>query len=208
MIINIAHTKGGVGKTTIATNLSITLNAPIIDLDLQKSSKRFMRLRSLSNLNHPQVFDKLTDELLKEYKGNPKKHLIIDSGGMDNNIIRQGLEFSDLIITPVSISQVEFFGLQDFDELLNSANSTISRNKTYVLLNNINHRSKKEIEMAKEFIKSDFNFNMFTSMIGSRKTYKDAYAEGKSVIEKGKSTAAASELTELIKEIKKVIKKV
>lgn len=208
MIINIAHTKGGVGKTTIATNLSITLNAPIIDLDLQKSSKRFMRLRSLSNLSDLPVFDELTDQLLNEYKGNHKKHLIIDSGGMDNNIIRQGLEYSDLIITPVSISQVEFFGLQDFDELLNCASSTISRDKTYVLLNNINTRSKKEITMAKEFIKSDFNFNMFTSMIGSRKTYKDAYAEGKSVIEKGKKTTAASELTALIIEIKKIIKKV
>ena len=36
MIINVSHTKGGVGKTMIATNLSISLVAPIVDLDIQQ----------------------------------------------------------------------------------------------------------------------------------------------------------------------------
>ena len=38
MIINIAHTKGGVGKSTLATNLAVEMNCPILDLDMQKSS--------------------------------------------------------------------------------------------------------------------------------------------------------------------------
>ena len=42
MIINVAHTKGGVGKTMIATNLSIAFIAPILDLDIQQSSNRFL----------------------------------------------------------------------------------------------------------------------------------------------------------------------
>ena len=45
MIINIAHTKGGVGKSTLATNLAVELNCPILDLDKQGSSKYFNELR-------------------------------------------------------------------------------------------------------------------------------------------------------------------
>ena len=111
MIINISHTKGGVGKTMIATNLSISLVAPIVDLDIQQSSSRFFQLREQEGLNRLPVYTELTEELIAEYKGNKKKHLIIDSGGMDNNSIRQGLIVSDMIISPVAISQVEILSL-------------------------------------------------------------------------------------------------
>ena len=98
MIINIAHTKGGVGKTAIATNLSIALASPILDLDIQQSSNRFFQLREEEGLNTLPVYNHLTDELIEKYKSNPKHHLIIDSGGMDNDVIRKGLEVADLII--------------------------------------------------------------------------------------------------------------
>lgn len=39
-------------------------------------------------------------EILREYSENPKQHIIIDSGGMDNDLIRYGIELSDIIITP------------------------------------------------------------------------------------------------------------
>ena len=77
---------------------------------------------------------------------------------MDNNSIRQGLIVSDMIISPVAISQVEIFGLQDFNELLNSAGEVIDRNKTFVLLNNVNKQAKKEIQHIKELISSEFDF--------------------------------------------------
>ena len=41
MIINVAHTKGGVGKTTIAVNLAIEMNSDLFDLDNQNSSYNF-----------------------------------------------------------------------------------------------------------------------------------------------------------------------
>ena len=33
MVINLSHQKGGVGKSTLATNLAVELKAVIIDLD-------------------------------------------------------------------------------------------------------------------------------------------------------------------------------
>ena len=193
MIINISHTKGGVGKTMIATNLSISLVAPIVDLDIQQSSSRFFQLREQEGLNRLPVYTELTEELIAEYKGNKKKHLIIDSGVMDNNSIRQGLIVSDIIISPVAISQVEIFGLQDFNELLNSAGEVIDRNKTFVLLSNVNKQAKKEIQYIKELISIEFDFVLLNTILGTRKAYKDAYSFGKSVVEFAPQSPASEE---------------
>ena len=208
MIINISHTKGGVGKTMIATNLSISLVAPIVDLDIQQSSSRFFQLREQEELNRLPVYTELTEELIAEYKGNKKKHLIIDSGGMDNNSIRQGLIVSDMIISPVAISQVEIFGLQDFNELLNSAGEVINRNKTFVLLNNVNKQAKKEIQHIKELISSEFDFVLLNTILGTRKAYKDAYSFGKSVVELAPQSPASEEIVNLTNEIRQYIERI
>ena len=207
MIINISHTKGGVGKTMIATNLSISLVAPIVDLDIQQSSSRFFQLREQEGLNRLPVYTELTEELIAEYKGNKKKHLIIDSGGMDNNSIRQGLIVSDMIISPVAISQVEIFGLQDFNELLNSAGEVIDRNKTFVLLNNVNKQAKKEIQHIKELISSEFDFVLLNTILGTRKAYKDAYSFGKIVVELAPQSQASEEIVNLTNEIRQYIER-
>lgn len=207
MIINISHTKGGVGKTMIATNLSISLVAPIVDLDIQQSSSRFFQLREQEGLNRLPVYTELTEELIAEYKDNKKKHLIIDSGGMDNNSIRQGLIVSDMIISPVAISQVEIFGLQDFNELLNSAGEVIDRNKTFVLLNNVNKQAKREIQHIKELISSEFDFVLLNTILGTRKAYKDAYSFGKSVVELAPQSSASEEIVNLTNEIRQYIER-
>ena len=208
MIINISHTKGGVGKTMIATNLSISLVAPIVDLDIQQSSSRFFQLREQEGLNRLPVYTELTEELIAEYKGNKKKHLIIDSGGMDNNSIRQGLIVSDMIISPVAISQVEIFGLQDFNELLNSAGEVIDRNKTFVLLNNVNKQAKREIQHIKELISSEFDFVLLNTILGARKAYKDAYSFGQSVVELAPQSPASDEIVNLTNEIRQYIERI
>ena len=208
MIINISHTKGGVGKTMIATNLSISLVAPIVDLDIQQSSSRFFQLREEEGLNRLPVYTELTEELIAEYKGNKKRHLVIDSGGMDNNSIRQGLIVSDMIISPVAISQVEIFGLQDFNELLNSAGEVIDRNKTFVLLNNVNKQAKKEIQQIKELISSEFDFVLLNTILGTRKAYKEAYSLGKSAVEFAPQSQESEEIVNLTNEIRQYIERV
>ena len=210
MIINIAHTKGGVGKTTIAVNLAVELNASMLDLDLQGSSLRFSELRSDAGLQPLNVITLTGGSIatssaakkIEECKGSLTKHLVIDSGGMDNNIIREGILLSDIIITPVGISQVEFFGLQDFDELLKATD----RSKTYALLNNVNLQAKKNINTARELIDGEFDFNLLHTMIGNRIAYKEAYGEGKSVCELDPKSKAAAEINSLVQELKSIFK--
>ena len=113
MIINIAHTKGGVGKSTLATNLAVEMNCPILDLDMQKSSYFFNELRELPKLT---IFKaKTRDELklLEPYgKANPEplfgtKNVeikCISIIGKNKNVIKlvlsqDSIEFSGIIFT-------------------------------------------------------------------------------------------------------------
>ena len=127
---------------------------------------------------------------------------------MDNNSIRQGLIASDMIISPVAISQVEIFGLQDFNELLNSAGEVIDRNKTFVLLNNVNKQAKKEIQQIKELISSEFDFVLLNTILGTRKAYKEAYSLGKSAVELAPQSPASEEIVNLTNEIRHYIERV
>lgn len=210
MIINIAHTKGGVGKSTLATNLAVELTLPILDLDMQRSSFYFNKIRKDYGFPEMKVFYAQSDEemqFLEEYKGNKKRHIIVDSGGMDNNLHRLAILYADIILTPIGLSQIELLGLQNFYYILEEANDNSILDKEYVILNQINSRSKKEIDGIKELIKEEFGLKVLDSMISSRKIFKDAFSEGKSVVEKQRKSSSAEEINSLCNEISKILKK-
>ena len=210
MIINIAHTTGGVGKSTLATNLAVELTLPILDLDMQRSSFYFNQIRKDYGFPEMKVFYAQSDEemqFLEEYKGNKKKHIIVDSGGMDNNLHRLAILYADIILTPIGLSQIELLGLQNFYSILEAANDNSILDKEYVILNQINSRSKKEIDGIKALIKEEFGLKVLDSMISSRKIFKDAFSEGKSVVEKQRKSSSAEEINSLCNEISKILKK-
>ena len=210
MIINIAHTKGGVGKSTLATNLAVELTLPILDLDMQRSSFFINEIRKDAGYPEMKVFYAQSDEemaFLSDYKGNRKKHIIVDSGGMDNNLHRLAILYADIILTPIGLSQIELLGLQNFYSILEEANDNSILAKEYVILNQVNSRSKKEIDGIKELIKKEFGLKVLNSMISSRKIFKDAFSEGKSIVEKQSKSASAEEINSLCEEIKKLLKK-
>ena len=203
MIINIAHTKGGVGKSTLATNLAVEMNCPILDLDMQKSSYFFNELRSLPKLTILDANNRDELKVLEPFAGNKKQHIIVDSGGMDNDINRLSLVYADIILTPISTSQIELFGLENFRSILKELDA---ENKDYIILNSINLRSKQELEGFKNILINEFNLTVLPTMISNLKIFKDAFADGKSVVEKNKLSPAAEQMQSLIKDIKQIIK--
>ena len=203
MIINIAHTKGGVGKSTLATNLAVERNCPILDLDMQKSSYFFNELRSLPKLTILDANNRDELKVLEPFAGNKKQHIIVDSGGMDNDINRLSLVYADIILTPISTSQIELFGLENFRSILKELDA---ENKDYIILNSINLRSKQELEGFKNILINEFNLTVLPTMISNLKIFKDAFADGKSVVEKNKLSPAAEQMQSLIKDIKQIIK--
>ena len=174
MIINVAHTKGGVGKTTIAVNLATEMNSDLFDLDNQNSSYNFSLL---SDINRPIHFWKdrnMLKDIIKTYRDNPDKNIIIDSGGYDSNVSREIILNSNLIITPITVSQTEVDGLQKFySENVEIALKSNPYIKPYILLNRINYYDQKDAEDLITFIISEIpDYKVLSTALGARKDFK------------------------------------
>ena len=202
MIITVAHQKGGVGKSTIATNLAVEMGLPIVDLDSQHSCYLFSLLREEEHGKSLQVFTPETPEEIKKIlESMAYDKVIIDSGGYDNDLNRFALVASDLVVTPVSPSQIEIFGLQKFAQIIEKAREYRPDLKVYVLINNADARSMSEIIELEKFIRTVPLFRILSSRIFRRVDYKRAYQQGLSVCEYKPDSKACREVKRLIREI-------
>ena len=205
-IITIAHQKGGVGKSTIAINLAVELNkkfdVTIIDLDYQKSISIFNETRKNNNLNSLNIkYINNKQELINIFK-TTKGIILIDSGGFDSDLNRIALAASDFIITPLSDSLIEIYGLEVFKNILKDLKNINHNIKAHILLNNVNPQAKKTINELKEYIqKNNENFELLNTIIRRRVAFAKSFETGKSVVELDKKSKAAQEINQLINEI-------
>lgn len=209
MIITVSHQKGGVGKSTIAFNLAITLmkkhKVEIVDLDVQNTITHTNNIRKSGN--KVKVLDVIyikNDSEFKEYVENDSddKLTIIDSGGFDSSLNRLAIFYSDMVITPVSDRFNELSGLMKYKEILKEL-SDISKEEmsVNVLMNNINPHAKN-FDGLQKFIKKNKEFKLMNSILRQRADYDKAAWLGQSVIEYSKESKAAGEFKKLVKEIK------
>ena len=205
-IIVVAHQKGGVGKSTIASNLATELakhyTVNIIDLDLQKSLTYFNNIRRKSNLN---AFDIINVESAKELMqviNNNKNILLIDVGGYDSDINRLAITGADILITPVSDSDIELVGLIAFRGTIRDLRKKNSALTAKILFNKIHTRAgenNKSLTDINDFINKNPEFSKFKTMLRDRNDYKRAWGLGQSVIEY--NNKAIEEMTNLLNEV-------
>jgi len=180
IIITVAHTKGGVGKSTLAWNLAHSLRVhgeevKIIDLDFQQTLFFINAIAQMGNQEtievlQPQSGSELI-EIIEEYHG----YLIVDLGGFDSDINRIALSRADKILVPISPSITEVIGFKTFEAIIEDINAT----SINMVLNNIHPLQKDFTEI--ENVVNQSGAKLLKTVIRSRKTYKDVLALGKSV---------------------------
>jgi chromosome partitioning protein len=179
-IITVAHTKGGVGKSTLAWNIAHSLlihgeKVTIIDLDFQQT---LFFINAIAEMNEEQTIEILqpqTGSELLEIFASTHGYIICDIGGFDNDINRLALSRADKILVPVSASTTEVIGFKTFEAILEDINAT----SINIVLNNI-HPLQKDFTEIENAVKIN-GAKLLTTTIRSRKTYKDVLGQGKSV---------------------------
>jgi chromosome partitioning protein len=198
-IFCIANRKGGVGKTTLATNLVVALNnkgkSILIDCDEQQSASKWAKQRD--DVEYKCIHTDLIQELEKLDK--EFDYILIDVAGRDSAIFREALLVSNTLIIPTQASLLDLQVLSYMDEKISLARKTNPELDAYVLINRASPRSN-ELADAIDLINDYEQFKLLKTVLFERKQFRDAILESKSVTEMNASKAK-DELNNLIIEL-------
>lgn len=206
MIITIANSKGGSGKSTITINLATKLalegkDIIVIDTDKQKSVDKFCSIRNdkiLASLFS--VVCKSGNSLKDTIKAMSGKYdiVLIDTMATMNNEQKNGILLSDFVIIPTTTSQIDLSELLEMFDYIKDCKIINDTLKAFVLFNRIspNPFLAKELIDMQEFIsayKAENGFDdiiTLDSILCDRVDYKRSIANGKGVCEMSESQSS------------------
>ena len=212
MVIAVTNLKGGVGKTTIATNLAVSFahrqkKVCIVDTDLsQKSAMEWAGNRDESALSIP-VFGVTEKQLNKEVEALRKDYdiVFIDGTPQLSELASRTILASDILIVPLSPSIYDF---RSFENFLNKysevkmVKESIGKIEAYVIVNRVNESANvsKEIDEALR----EHELTVLNTRLANRVAYVDSATNGLGVIEY-KDPKAKAEMNRLTDEIQSYI---
>lgn len=135
-IVLIANPKGGVGKSTVATNLAGYFaragHATMLgDLDKQQSALHWLKLRT-ATLPRIHSWEYDADNVARPPHG--VTHVVLDSpAGIHGHMLKDSLQLADRVIVPLQASLFDIYATQAFLEKLAERGVTKDSGKCGVL---------------------------------------------------------------------------
>ncbi|RNC66038.1 MAG: ParA family protein [Desulfuromonadales bacterium] len=212
-IVGIIQVKGGVGRSTIATNLAaiLSLKKPtaLIDCDLpQGTSASWYAVRQTEvpqkNLtlatarNHRELVS-LAGELVRDHR-----YLIIDGPPRIAEMTRAILVMSTLCLVPLGASAAEIWSTADLLGTIEEARRLAHHVDARIVWNRFRGQTREAQELS-EAARQELGLRELTARLGYRVAYSEALARGLSVDEWLDRTAHA-EMRALADEVKQILK--
>ena len=208
MILTIAHTKGGVGKSTLLWNIACEFSRQkkefiVIDLDHQKTifnlneyvrKKSKLKVYTASNLHQ-------LEDIFTTHKD---KMILIDTGGNDAQVNKQAILQSHILITPIGNDSItEAIGFKKFEAILHELNTP----KIKVVFTNIRPNTKNFQDIS-QVVQSYQKTDILKSVITNRQIYKQSTGQGVGVTElpQSKNKALNQKISKASNEIKELLK--
>lgn len=183
MILLIANTKGGVGKTSLATSFLAALakDKGVVGVDLDSVnkaasdewSKNRTELDGRFYFLSGSVGDKIK-ELADDYD-----EVVIDAGGYDNTEYRQAIEVADVILIPLLVgSNSNIEGLRKVAETIEKIRPNNLPKVYGVVTKAPHHTASPELDRAINEIINDPLVEPCPTVIGDRVWYTRSFDEG------------------------------
>ena len=212
MKIAITSLKGGVGKTTIATNLAVSFaqkgqSVCIVDTDSEQESSIIWSEQRPDTLAGVTVLRVGEKNLIREVNQHAKNYdvVILDGSPQLSELANATMLASDIVIVPISPSAFDFWSLDKFLSRFRQAQQMKEDLELYILLNKFNETQNIGKELS-ESLRTEFpDIRRLNSTIAERVAYKETSSQGMSVTEY-KDKKAKEEIENLREEIENIFK--
>lgn len=212
MILTIANTKGGVGKSTLAVNIAVERarlgkRVWLVDGDRQGSSQTAILIRSEAGLEPGLACSHFPDgPILRTQVLQQKSNfdeVIIECGGRDSTAMRAALTLTDILVVPFVPGSFEVWAMEDVVNLVRDARSVRDGLTALSLLNRAdpNPRSNDNADMLDAMRDYNEDIQLLDHTIRQRKVFAAAAGSGRSVSElklRAHEKAAKTELDTLV----------
>ena len=209
MIISIVNLKGGSGKTTVATNLTVALarkyKTLLIDTDPQRSASQWFDVRESEKDNFSVISIQEDKSLKKQIPvfQSQYEHIIIDGAPQSDRISAICIYAADLVIIPVMPSPYDLWATATILERVSATKEIQPDKKAFFLLNRVNDKATLSKDTAEAL--SSLGYPVFNTRLHNRIAYADSASCGLSVLEASNPKAKA-EMEALYKEITPLLK--
>jgi chromosome partitioning protein len=207
MILVVGHVKGGVGKTTLALNLTIARAAAghdvlLVDGDEQGTALLFTDLRTTTlgapgytavRLQGPALRTQVRQLALKY------DDILIDVGGRDTGSLRAALTVAQTLLIPVQPRSFDIWAVDQMMALVTEAHAVNPDVRALAVLNAADAQGRDNQD-AMEALKDTAGLAILPLTIGRRKAFPNAAAHGRAVTEATPRDAkAVAELNALVR---------
>jgi chromosome partitioning protein len=205
-VLAVLNEKGGVGKTTIATNLARGLqlagqSAILIDSDPQGSARDWYAAAGEENALPPVVgMDR--PPLFKNLKQVTQGFAwaVIDGSPRIEELALAAIKVADLIVIPVQPSPYDIWAAESLVDLVKTRQEITDGKPHAAFLISRQIVGTKLIGEAREALEG-YHLPLFKSLTSQRVIYANSAARGSTVLDDEPAGAAAEEIRTLVKEI-------
>lgn len=200
-VISVVNTKGGAGKSTIATNLATSLamkgkRVLIIDTDKrQNSALSFAQIRNANTeladiasmaMPVPNIFKDIRNHSYDNFD-----YVVIDAGAGDNKLVRDAILCGSygMLLIPAPLATFDYWATNDTFDIIDECRPMFpdSFNNNYIVFNNVptNDRmiNKREVEKNFRELCVERDIKIVDSIIYNRIAYQEAVNYGMNTIE-------------------------
>jgi chromosome partitioning protein len=193
MVVVCGGIKGGVGKTTLATNLAVMRalvgkDVLLVDADDQGTASDFTAIRNevmaeqggagyTSIKLHGAAVRSEVTRMAKKYDD-----IVIDVGGRDTAGQRAALSVADIYVIPFLPGSFDVWTLDSVGKLVEEARAFNENLKAVCVINRADAKGADNAEAA-AIAKEVPGLEFIDAPLGNRKAFRSAAAQGLSVIE-------------------------
>ena len=206
LIITLAHQKGGVGKSTLATNLrgyfATKYKTALVDINPQGSLSKLVRTFSDQAGRDPEhVIERSSFDTFQDLQAllEPYQIAIIDTPPYLSQDLEEVFAITDVVLVPCKASPLDFLAIGDTLDLIRTAKAKRPSLLAAVVLTMTITGTDFTTRIRSELEKSEFP--VLSTEIGNRVAYMRSLLSSNTVLGGDENSKAASEIEALGQEL-------